>query len=157
MIGIQASGKSTFVRERFFDTHLRLSLDLVRTRHRERRLLDACLAVGQRVVVDNTNVRAAERARYVVAAQAAGFRVAGYAFVPDVRGALARNAARAGRARVPPAGLVGTYKRFEPPAWGEGFDALTGVWLTAAGEFREEPWAAGEPWATPFGAGGPGG
>ncbi|HWE94100.1 MAG TPA: hypothetical protein VG269_09070 [Tepidisphaeraceae bacterium] len=32
--GVQGSGKSTFFRERFFDTHLRLNLDMLRTRHR---------------------------------------------------------------------------------------------------------------------------
>ena len=32
--GIQASGKSTFYRERFFHTHLRISLDLLKTRGR---------------------------------------------------------------------------------------------------------------------------
>jgi predicted kinase len=146
LIGIQASGKSTFCRTHLFDTHLRLSLDLVRTRGRERWLFEACLAAGQRVVVDNTNVRAAERAAYIGPARAAGFRVVGHVFVPDVRGALARNAARTGRARVPAAGLVGTYKRLEPPAWAEGFDALTGVWLAGDGGFRTEAWTPGEPW-----------
>src|SRR4051812_8782542 len=32
LIGIQGSGKSTFYRERFFDTHVRVSLDLLKTR-----------------------------------------------------------------------------------------------------------------------------
>jgi transcriptional regulator with XRE-family HTH domain len=31
-VGIQASGKSTFYRERFFDTHLRINLDMLKTR-----------------------------------------------------------------------------------------------------------------------------
>ena len=35
-VGLQGSGKSTFYRERFFDTHVRLSLDMLKTRHRER-------------------------------------------------------------------------------------------------------------------------
>ncbi len=38
--GIQASGKTTFYRERFFDTHVRISLDLLRTRRREQLLLE---------------------------------------------------------------------------------------------------------------------
>ena len=65
LIGIQGAGKSTFYRERFFDTHVRVSLDMLKTRHRERALLEACLATGQPLVVDNTNVTAAERARYI--------------------------------------------------------------------------------------------
>jgi hypothetical protein len=59
--GIQASGKSTFYRERFFPTHVRISLDLLRTRHREATFLRACLETRQRFVVDNTNPTRAER------------------------------------------------------------------------------------------------
>ena len=40
-VGIQASGKSTFYRERFFDTHLRINLDMLKTRNREQILLRA--------------------------------------------------------------------------------------------------------------------
>lgn len=53
--GVQASGKSGFYRERFFRTHVRVSLDLLRTRHREKLFLHLCLESGQRFVVDNTN------------------------------------------------------------------------------------------------------
>jgi len=31
-VGLQAAGKSTFYRERFFDTHVRINLDMLRTR-----------------------------------------------------------------------------------------------------------------------------
>ena len=57
LIGIQGSGKSTFYRERFFDTHVRISLDLLRTRHREALLLRACLEGKQRFVVDKMSTR----------------------------------------------------------------------------------------------------
>ncbi len=82
--GIQGSGKSTFCRERFFHTHVRLSMDMLRTRHREAILLRACLDGKQPFVVDNTNPTAAERARYVTPARAAGFRVVGYYFASKV-------------------------------------------------------------------------
>ena len=42
-VGIQASGKSSFYRKQFFDTHLRIYLDMLKTRHRERILLRACI------------------------------------------------------------------------------------------------------------------
>ena len=35
--GIQGAGKSTLVRERCFDTHVRISRDLLRSANRERR------------------------------------------------------------------------------------------------------------------------
>ncbi len=73
-IGIQASGKSSFFRERFFDTHVRINLDMLRTRRREALLVAACLEAGQSFVVDNTNTQPSDRARHVGPARAAGFR-----------------------------------------------------------------------------------
>ncbi len=78
LVGIQGAGKTTFYRERFFDTHVRISLDLVKTRERERHLIAACLAVGQPFVIDNTNTLASDRAPYLAAAKQAGFRSIGY-------------------------------------------------------------------------------
>jgi predicted kinase len=145
LIGIQGAGKSTFYSERFFDTHVRISLDMLKTRRRERTLLEACLVAGQPLVVDNTNVTAAERARYIPPARAAGFRVVGYFFIPDPKGSRERNDRREGRRRVPPAGLFGTLKRLEPPREAEGFDELFAVSLSPAGEFAVTPWGgAGE-------------
>ena len=138
--GIRAAGKTTFYRERFFDTHVRISLDLLRTRRRERLLLAACLEAGQPFVVDNTNPTAAERARYVVPALAAGFRVVGYFFDADPRAAFERNRLRAGRAAVPAAGLFGTQKRLEVPALAEGFGRVDRVELVEPAGFRVTAW-----------------
>ncbi|HEV2773920.1 MAG TPA: AAA family ATPase [Thermoleophilaceae bacterium] len=122
--GIQASGKTTFYLERFFKSHVRLNLDMLKTRHRERVLLNACLETGQRFVVDNTNPTASERRRYVEPAIAAGFRVVGYFFATPPREAIARNESRPERERVPISGLLGTYKRQEVPSPREGFHRL---------------------------------
>ena len=46
-IGIQATGKSSFYRERFSDTHVRINLDMLKTRAREKVLLEACLLARQ--------------------------------------------------------------------------------------------------------------
>jgi predicted kinase len=142
-MGIQASGKSTFCRERFFDTHVRISLDMLRTRNRERLLLEACLRAQQPFVIDNTNVTAAERARYIVPAREAGFRVVGYFFEPDPKGSFARNTQRPGGRRIPPAGLFGTLKRLERPVPSEGFGQLYRVRIPRPGEFSVEEWDAG--------------
>ncbi len=95
-VGLQASGKSSFYQARFFDTHVRISLDLLRTRNREQRLVQVCLETRQPFVVDNTNPTPAARARYIGPAQAAGFAVVGYYFPTTVAECLARNQARAG-------------------------------------------------------------
>ena len=61
-IGIPAVGKSTFYQERFFTTHVRINLDMLKTRAREFLLIHACLAGKQPFVVDNTNTLIRERA-----------------------------------------------------------------------------------------------
>src|SRR6266853_479136 len=73
-VGVQGSGKTTFYRDRFFETHVRINLDMLKTRHREQLLLAACLAAKQPFVVDNTNPLPSDRARYIGVAREAGFR-----------------------------------------------------------------------------------
>lgn len=126
--GIQAAGKSTFFKERFADTHVRINLDMLRTRHREALLLGACIEARQPFVVDNTNLLAAERAGYIRQARVAGFSVVGYRFQAALTDALVRNAARARARPIPPRALHSAARRWEPPAWIEGFDALFDVW-----------------------------
>jgi predicted kinase len=123
-IGIQGAGKTTFYGERFSETHVRISLDLLKTRHREQAFLQTCLHTGQAFVIDNTNVKTAERALYIDRAKAAGFQVTGYFFETSLRDALRRNKLRSGRAVVPVPGVIGTLKRLQPPSLEEGFDEL---------------------------------
>lgn len=134
-IGIQAAGKSSFYRQRFFNTHVRVSMDLLKTRNRESLFLDACLSSQQRFVVDNTNPTRDERARYIAGARRARFRVIGYFFAPDPQASHERNQQRNGKQRIPPAGLFGTLKRLERPSLDEGFDEL---YLVRAREGRFE-------------------
>jgi len=137
--GFQGSGKTTYYRERFLHTHVRISRDLLRTKHREATFLRACLETGQRFVVDNTNPTAAQRRPYVEAALAHGFRPVAYLFVVPATATLARNAQRMGRDRVPVKGVLGTAKRLEPPGWAEGFAERWQVFAAPGGGFRVEP------------------
>jgi predicted kinase len=138
-IGLQAVGKSTFYARQFADTHVRLNLDMLRTRHRERLLFEACLAAKQPTVIDNTNPTATERARYIGPARAAKFEVIGYYFAADVEACARRNEARRARRRVPAAGLFGTLGRLERPSLAEGFDMLHHV-RSENGDFVIEAW-----------------
>jgi predicted kinase len=139
LCGVQGSGKTTLYRERFLDTHVRVSMDLLRTRAREAAFLTLCLDTGQRFVVDNTNPTPADRRRYVEPARAAGFRLIGYLVEVDRALALARNAERTGRARVPMTGVVGTSRRLLRPTPEEGFDELWHATATPDGGWRVEP------------------
>src|SRR5262249_11933640 len=100
-IGIQGTGKSSFYQARFFRTHVRISLDMLKTRNREQLLLRACIEGKQPFVIDNTNVTVTERARYIEPAKGAGFRVYGYYFKSNLRDALERNKGRTGLERIP--------------------------------------------------------
>lgn len=134
LIGIQASGKSTFYQERFFHTHLRINLDMLKTRNREARFLQTCLDTGQSFVVDNTNPTVSNRARYIGPAKAAGFHVVGYLMRTTTEDAIRRNAARTGRQHIPEVAIRGTYGRVEMPSHNEGFDELFAVEIVA-GQF----------------------
>ena len=140
-IGIQGTGKSSFYQERFFHTHVRLNLDMLKTKHRLRLLFDACLEARQPFVLDNTNVLRDVRAEFIAQSKAAGFRVVGYYFRSAIDSALARNSERVGSARVPDRGVLGTYKQLEIPELAEGFDALYYVRIDPEGEFHVEEWA----------------
>lgn len=136
-MGIQAVGKSTFAIQRLADTHVRLNLDMLGTAAREALLLEACLKGSISFVADNTNVTRAVRQRYISAARAAGFRVAGYFFESRIADALARNAAR--ERRVPEVGVRDARNRMEMPRLEEGFDELHFVRIEKDG-FIIEPW-----------------
>jgi predicted kinase len=139
-IGLQGAGKSTFYKERFFDTLLRINLDMLKTRRRERRLLQACVETSQAFVVDNTNPTRAERAVYVRAAKEARFRVIGYYFQSKVEDCKRRNEQRPSDKQVPLRGILGTAGRMELPSLDEGFDELHYVRIDEAGGFVVEEW-----------------
>ena len=94
LIGIPAAGKSTFAREQLFDTHVRLNLDMLRTRVKEMRLLEACLKSRISCMVDNTNITRAGRARSIPLAKTARFRVTGYCLETSLETALRQNLQR---------------------------------------------------------------
>ncbi|WP_174493512.1 ATP-binding protein [Acinetobacter sp. Marseille-Q1623] len=122
--GVQASGKSTFYKEYFYKTHLRLNLDMLKTRHRENILFEAALASKTKMVIDNTNMTKADRARYIQRAKDAEFEVISYYFEADLDSALERNRQRFGKERIPDQGVLATAKKFELPSLQEGFDEL---------------------------------
>jgi predicted kinase len=145
LCGVQGAGKTTLYRDRFLETHVRVAMDLLRTRAREEAFVHVCLQQRQPFVVDATNPTPADRRRYVEPARAAGFRVIGYLVEVADAQALARNAARAGRQRVPTAAVVGTGRRLLRPAPEEGFDELWHATGAPDGGWRIEPLLTTQP------------
>ena len=139
-IGIQATGKSTFFQQRFFNTHVRINLDMLRTRNRERVLLAACLEAKQPFVIDNTNLTRQGRAGYISQAKAAGYSGAGYYFKSTLKAAFERNRQRSGKALIPEKGIIGAYRKLELPSFDEGFDQLFYVEIAEGGQFIVMEW-----------------
>lgn len=115
LVGVPGAGKTTLYRQRFAATHERVE---------NKGRVDAALEAGASIVVDTTNPRRADRAPIIAAARARGARVVGYFFDVTTRAAVARNAVRTGKDRVPNVAIFTVAKRLEPPTLNEGFDEL---------------------------------
>jgi len=124
MTGLQGSGKSTFYRMFLADHFVRVNLDTLKTRKREAALIAECFSEGKSFAVDNTNPTAADRARYIMPAKEAGWRIIGYYVTSGVAECLERNSAREGKARVPDIAIYATAKKLEIPDYDEGYDEL---------------------------------
>ncbi len=144
LIGLQASGKSTFARTHFAETHVYVSKDVLRNNpksaRRQGQLIDEALAAGQSVVVDNTNPTLADRAELIALGRRYAATVIGYYFEPQVAGSLKRNRERNGKARVPDVAIYATNKRLQRPSYAEGFDVLYAVRIGEEDGFVVEPW-----------------
>ncbi|WP_410604959.1 AAA family ATPase [Amycolatopsis sp. lyj-90] len=142
LIGLQASGKTTFFRREFADTHVHVSKDTFpnarRPQVRQLRMLTEALEDGRSVVVDNTNPSAEEWVPLIEVAKKYGAKVAGYWFPPDFVGSQERNARRQGKTRVPDVGLYATLKRLRRPGAEDGFDELYTVGFDGEGGFVVE-------------------
>lgn len=138
-IGIPGSGKSTFYQQHFFHTHVRVNLDMLRTRNRENRMLHFCFNTLQPLVVDNTNVSIADRKKYIQEAIANRFRIIGYYFEASLEACLQRNAKRTGRQLISERGLKAKFYQLQKPSYAEGFDELYTVELDNNNQFIIKP------------------
>jgi predicted kinase len=148
LVGLQASGKSTLVAERFAATRVVAGKDLMRSsKHkdqRQRREISEALGRRQSVVVDNTNPGPEQWAPLIALAQEYGARTVAYYFPPDVSGCVARNASRPEGRRVPQVGVFATLSALRRPSPAAGFDA---VYLVGYDGDRFTLMTEGEGWA----------
>ncbi|MEB3178602.1 MAG: ATP-binding protein [Nostocaceae cyanobacterium] len=143
-IGLQASGKSTFFRTHFADTHAHISKDLMRNNKNKNRkqaeLIAAAFEAERSVVVDNTNPTVEDRTKLISLGQAYGVQIIGYYFGSRVSDCLQRNHQRSGKAKVPEVGIYATAKKLVVPTFSEGFNNLFYVQIDTSGTFEITPW-----------------
>lgn len=133
--GIPAAGKSTFYQRYFYHSHLRINLDMLKTRHRERLIFEAAIASKTKIVIDNTNPSIEERARYIPIAQAAGYAIVSYYFDTDLKSTIERNEQRTGKAKIPIAGIKVKWHQLHMPSMVEGFQEVYRVRIVPDHEF----------------------
>ena len=144
LIGLQASGKSTFFRTHFALTHAHVSKDLLynnsKPARRQQQLIEEALRAGHSVVVDNTNPTKEEREKLIALGHSYGATVIGYYFEVQIRQCLERNKSRQGKARVPDVAIFTTLKRLVRPSSEEGFDRLFSVRTLGDQAFEVSDW-----------------
>ena len=124
MMGLQGSGKSTFYHRYLSDCYVRVNLDTVKKRSRERVLIEECIESGKNYAIDNTNPTRTDRERYIPLAKQAGYRVVGYFMESKIKDCIKRNGLREGSAKVPQKAIAATSNKLEIPSYDEGFDEL---------------------------------
>ena len=143
MIGIQGSGKSEYVKNNIPPEYVRISLDEVNTRNRERLLMEKCFREGLSFVIDNTNPTAEERARYILPARENGYIITGIFMQSRIKDCVERNNKREGKKRIPSKAIAATSNRLEMPDYAEGFDELYFVQIEE-GRFIKSEWRQGD-------------
>lgn len=142
-IGLQASGKSTFFRQKFAATHEHISKDLMPRKGKEQRqqqLIETALQSGKSIVVDNTNPSPIDRAGIIQQGKQYQATIIGYYFSSVVDECMQRNLQREGKALVPDVGFYSTVKKLEQPDYTEGFDRLFYVRIGDDNDFIINPW-----------------
>jgi len=143
LIGIQATGKSTFYKAAFADTHVRINGDMLQNnRSCIEDLMDVCLRHGQPFCIDRMNFSRQQRQPFLERAKAAGFLRIGYYFRSAVGEALERNRNpdRADKG-IPDEALHGIAAQLELPTYREGFDRLHHVTIDPERGFHVTDWS----------------
>lgn len=123
MIGIQASGKSTFCKT-CLPNFTRINLDTLHTRNKERIAIEEAFRNKEDIVIDNTNPMVSNREVYIQMAKKEGYQVIGYFMQSCVRDCIKRNETRTGKEKILAKAIAATSNKLELPSYKEGFDEL---------------------------------
>jgi predicted kinase len=136
LVGLPASGKSTFYQATFAATHKLLSKDLMgRGSGKEgklQKLVTEMLGKKERVCIDNCNMLDEHRLNLIEIARFFDVPVHCYVFAFDLAGCFRRNDQRKGKALVPKVAMLARRKEYVAPAWDEGYARMFDVHLIEA-------------------------
>lgn len=76
------------------------------------------------MIIDNTNVKKKERAKYIQQAKDHKYKITGYYFNADPKECLQRNNSRVGKEKVADKVIFIKYHQLEKPTFSEGFDEI---------------------------------
>lgn len=139
LMGIQASGKTTFYNRMLADEgYIHISLDVLHTRNKEDRLLMECFENGRSFVVDNTNPEISVREKYITKAKEFGYQVIGIFFQSRVKDCMKRNEQRG--LKVPQKAIASMSNNLQLPSLAEGFNELYFVSININNTFKISPW-----------------
>ena len=130
LIGLQASGKSTFYRTRFAETYEHISKYLLKSsknknkNQKQAERIEKAFLEQRSVIIDNTNVTVQDHQPLIDIGRRYNATIIGYYFEPDVSGSRTRNRQREGKAQVPEQAIFITAHKLESPSYAEGFDTL---------------------------------
>jgi predicted kinase len=144
LIGLQASGKSTFFQQNFAKTHKLVSKDLMPNHKnkakRQIQLIEEALKNADSVIIDNTNPTRKERDVLIKLGKQYNATITGYYFESYVSRCLERNQQREGKAKVPNVAIYATSRKLDHPEITEGFGQLFYVTIADKNQFKVTPW-----------------
>lgn len=125
-VGLPGSGKSTYYKKYFFNTHLRISNDLLRTKNRTEKLLRFCQETKMPFVIDNTNITKRIRQQYIQTVKnwTDEVYIKCIYFDCNIQTCIERNRERLGKDKIPDCAIYEKAKRLEYPGKDEGFDQI---------------------------------